>query len=120
VANRARDRLRADKRRTAKARTCEAATGQTSSPEDGLICADQTRQVNEALAQIPYEQREVIVLRIKADMKYQQIAKIQGVTYGAVQARYRRGIEQLRSILNGRLCHEADRENRTSHQQCRL
>jgi DNA-directed RNA polymerase specialized sigma24 family protein len=49
-------------------------------------------------------------------MKYRQIAKIQGVTYVAVQARYRRGIEQLRSILNGRLCHEADREYRKSNQ----
>jgi len=76
---------------------------QSDPPEDGLICAEQAQRVYEALAQLPDEQREAVVLRIKAGMRFRQIAQIQNASFVAVQARYRRGIEKLRSILNGRL-----------------
>ena len=72
-------------------------------PEDGVIFAEQAGRVYEAMAQIPYEQREAIALRINAGMTFRQIAKRQNASYVAVQARYRRGMENLRSILNGRL-----------------
>lgn len=102
VANKARDRLRTGKRHVA--RLAETASkAEAGPPEDTLICAEQARQVYAALAQVPDEQREVIALRIKAGMPFKDIAKIQDASYVAVQARYRRGIESLRSILNGRL-----------------
>lgn len=99
VANRARDRLRAAKRH----RECPGAEPQSDPPENGLICTEQARRVYEALAQLPEEQREAVVLRVKAGMKFRQIAEIQDASFVAVQARYRRGIDKLRSILNGRL-----------------
>ena len=102
VANRARDRLRAGRRQREQSGP-ESIEPQTNPPEDGLICAEQARRIYEALAQLPDEQREAIVLRIKAGMKFRQIARIQNASFVAVQARYRRGIEKLRSILNGRL-----------------
>jgi RNA polymerase sigma-70 factor (ECF subfamily) len=71
--------------------------------EDRLIYAEQAQQVYDALAQLPPEQREVIALRLKAGMRFKQIAEMQDTSYVAVQARYRRGIDKLRSILNGRL-----------------
>lgn len=103
VANRARDRLRAGKRQAARSEAETAPKAEPGPPEETLICAEQARQVYEALSRIPYEQREVIALRIKAGMKFKQIAKMQNTSYVAVQARYRRGINTLRSILNGRL-----------------
>ena len=45
----------------------------------------------------------MIALRLKAGMTFKDIAAIQDASYVAVQARYRRGIDKLRSILNGRL-----------------
>lgn len=99
VANRARDRLRAVKR----VRVPIGPEPQSDPPEDGLICAEQAERVYEALAQLPEEQREAVVLRIKAGMRFRQIAQIQNASFVAAQARYRRGIEKLRSILNGRL-----------------
>jgi RNA polymerase sigma factor (sigma-70 family) len=99
VANRARDRLRAAKRREEPA----GPEPQSDSPEDRLICTEQARRVYNALAQLPEEQRETIVLRIKAGMKFRQIANIQNASFVAVQARYRRGIDRLRSILSGRV-----------------
>ncbi len=69
----------------------------------GSICTEEARRIYEALAQLPDEQREAIVLRVKAGMRFRQIAQIQNASFVAVQARYRRGIEKLRSILNGRV-----------------
>ncbi len=103
VANRARDRLRAGKRHGARLATEAGAEPQADSPEETLICAEQAQRVYAALAQLPEEQREAVVLRIKAGMKFRQIAQIQNASFVAVQARYRRGIEKLRSILNGSL-----------------
>lgn len=103
VANKARDRLRSEKRRAVRLGADAGPEAEAGGPEERLICAEQARQVFEALSQVSDEQREVIALRIKAGMKFKDIAAIQGTSFGAVQARYRRGIEKLRSILNGRL-----------------
>lgn len=103
VANRARDRLREGKRQR---RVLPAGAGpqrQWDPPEETLICNEQAKQIYEALAQLPEEQREAIVLRVKAEMTFRQIAKVQDASYVAVQARYRRGIDRLRSILDGKL-----------------
>ena len=103
VANKARDRLRAGKRQAARSRADAVPKAEAGAPENDLICAEQARRVYEALSQVSDEQREVIALRIKAGMGFKEIAKIQGASYVAVQARYRRGIDKLRSILNGEL-----------------
>ncbi len=102
VANRARDRLRAVKRHDARRLEERAPKAEASPPEDSLICSEQAQQVYEALARVPGEQREVIVLRVQTGMKLKEIAAIQGISFVAAQARYRRGIDTLRSILNGR------------------
>jgi RNA polymerase sigma-70 factor (ECF subfamily) len=103
VANRARDRLRAGKRHVARSAGDAGPEPQAEPPEDRLICAERAYWVYEALARLPDEQREVIALRITAGMKFRKIAEIQNASYVAVQARYRRGIDKLRSILDGGL-----------------
>jgi RNA polymerase sigma factor (sigma-70 family) len=103
VANRARDRLRSGKRHGDQCLVDAGSEPLTDPPEQTLIFAEQAQRIYDALAQLPDEQREAIVLRIKAGMKFQQIAELQNASYVAVQARYRRGIDALRSILNGRL-----------------
>ena len=103
VANRARDRLRAGRRHAARLESHVTPKSKADPPENGLICAEQARQIYEALSRVPYEQREVIALRVKAGMKFKEIAAQQGASVLAVQARYRRGMDKLRSILNGRL-----------------
>ncbi len=103
VANRARDRRRAGRRQTDRLAAQVGPELRSEPPEDQLLCDERTKQVYEALAQLPDEQREAIVLHIKADMGFKQIAEMQSVSYVAMQARYRRGMEKLRSILNGRL-----------------
>jgi len=52
------------------------------------------------MKQLPYEQREVIILRLKAGMKFREIAESHGVSANTIQARYRYGMDKLQSILN--------------------
>ena len=60
-------------------------------------------QIRLHLASLPDQQREVVVLRVKAGLKFKDIARIQEVSIPTVQGRYRYGIDKLRSLLNGEL-----------------
>jgi RNA polymerase sigma-70 factor (ECF subfamily) len=103
VANRARDRLREGRRQANRLAAYVGPESRSEPAEEALLCDERAKQIYEALAQLPDEQRETIVLHIKADMGFKQIAEMQDASYVAVQARYRRGMDKLRSILNGRL-----------------
>ncbi|MHC4331906.1 MAG: sigma factor-like helix-turn-helix DNA-binding protein [Planctomycetota bacterium] len=65
------------------------------------ICSEELIKLSYALAELPYEQREVIVLRLHGDLRFRQIAKMQRVSTKTVQSRYRYGLDKLRSTLNG-------------------
>ncbi len=69
-------------------------------PEQWIINSEQLRLLNNAMAQLPYQQREVIILHAQGEMKFKAIAELQGVSINTVQSRYRYGLDKLRSILN--------------------
>jgi len=74
---------------------------------DDTPCRVETQETAEKirthLATLPDDQREVVVLRIKAGLKFKEIARMQQTTIPTVQGRYRYGIDKLRSLLNGEL-----------------
>ncbi len=53
-----------------------------------------------ALQQLPYEQREVLLLRAHSRMRFAAIAKTQGVSINTVQGRYRYAVDRLRAMLD--------------------
>jgi RNA polymerase sigma factor (sigma-70 family) len=69
-------------------------------PDRWIVCSDEFRRLNEALAQLPYDQREAVILRAQNSMKFRQIAESQHVPMKTVQSRYREGLNKLRSLLN--------------------
>jgi RNA polymerase sigma factor (sigma-70 family) len=71
------------------------------SPEMQAIQAEQCRKLPAALQQLPYEQREAVLLRHYANLRFKAIAKCQGTSVSTVQGRYRYGLEKLRSLLGG-------------------
>jgi RNA polymerase sigma-70 factor (ECF subfamily) len=73
---------------------------QSKSPQGWAILSEELQRLRKAMAEIPYEQREVIVLYMQGDITFRQIAGYQDVSVNTVQGRYRYGIEKLRSILN--------------------
>jgi RNA polymerase sigma factor (sigma-70 family) len=78
-------------------------SSEVDSPERGVMMTEQRRKIEQALGKLPYEQREVVLLRHHGQAKFSEIAKIQGVSMSAVQARYRYGLKKLRSLLGSDL-----------------
>ena len=76
-------------------------------PEQWAVLNEELRSLSRAMAQIPYEQREVIGLYMEGDLTFRQIADIQNASINTVQGRYRYGMNKLRTLLNGELNHEA-------------
>ena len=72
-------------------------------PEFAAIYSEQQQILASALATLPYEQREVILLRHFSDLKFNAIASVQNVSVNTVHGRYRYGLKKLRSLLNGEL-----------------
>jgi len=101
VVNRARDRIRANRRGPAMLDESEPISSDLGGPDHAILSSEQSQRLNCAIAMLPVEQREVIVLRLKGDMKFRQIAKLHGVSINTIQGRYRYGLNKLRSILNG-------------------
>jgi RNA polymerase sigma-70 factor (ECF subfamily) len=58
------------------------------------------RRLRSAVQELPCDQREVIMLRIHAGMKFRQIAEHQGVSLKTALSRYQYGLDKLRSMLN--------------------
>jgi RNA polymerase sigma-70 factor (ECF subfamily) len=65
------------------------------SVEQVLQRRDARRLVNEALARLPEEFREVIVLRELEDLSYKEIAAVAGIPLGTVMSRLARGRKLL-------------------------
>jgi len=105
VANRVRDLMRTSRSR-AKAlspeQACAAEQG-LSDPSRLIACNEELRLLSSALAELPYEQREVIALHIHGQMRFRVIAESLGISVNTVKGRYRYGIQKLRSILNGEI-----------------
>jgi RNA polymerase sigma-70 factor (ECF subfamily) len=101
VANRARNVNKAAWRRHGTAldgvveMACDA-----PAPEQAAIFGEQLRRLTEALQQLPYEQREVLLLRSHSGLRFAAIARTQGVSINTVQGRYRYAVDKLRSILD--------------------
>jgi len=60
----------------------------------------QAARLLQALALLPSEQREVIVLREERDLTLEQIAEIQGVGRETVKSRLRYALAKLREVLD--------------------
>ncbi|HEY3637530.1 MAG TPA: sigma-70 family RNA polymerase sigma factor [Rhizomicrobium sp.] len=60
------------------------------SPEHAALAASEGRKLNEAIAGLPAEFREALILRELEDMSYRDIAEITGVPIGTVMSRLAR------------------------------
>ena len=54
-----------------------------------------------ALAQLPQDQRQVIVLHVLGSLRFREIAHQSGESINTIQSRYRYGLVKLQSLLNG-------------------
>jgi len=72
-------------------------------PELTAMRNERALLIEQALAQLPYDQREAVILHLQVGMKFREIAKSQSVSINTIQSRYRYGLERLRCLLDGKV-----------------
>jgi RNA polymerase sigma factor (sigma-70 family) len=104
VANRARDILRATGRRAEQNQVLsERSAPLQPGPEHPAMEREMSERLAGALDQLPFEQREVIVLHLQQSLAFKEIAQHKGLSINTMMSRYRYGLDKLRSILDGEL-----------------
>jgi len=63
--------------------------------------AEQAQRLNQALADLPADQKEIVLLRIYEDMKFTEIAEVTGANVKTVESRHRLALEKLKDRLSG-------------------
>jgi RNA polymerase sigma factor (sigma-70 family) len=75
----------------------------TENPETLLAQTVDAKFVREALAQLPIEFREVMIMREMEDLSYKQISSVADLPIGTVMSRLARGRKRLRELLMSRM-----------------
>jgi RNA polymerase sigma-70 factor (ECF subfamily) len=92
-----------NKIQTAGLDKAEAIVSHSKRPEELIISSEELRRWSDVMGQLPYEQREVVILHLRAGMKFRQIARLQDISVNTIKGRYRYGLDKLRTILNGEM-----------------
>ena len=103
VANRIRSLQSIKSRQKEQISNAESVVYDYNEPVKMAILTEQSRQVETALSELPYQQREIVTLHLYSKMKFGEIARLQGVSINTIQSRYRYGLEKLKSQLNGKV-----------------
>ena len=72
-----------------------------SNPEARYQKKDETTRVNEALEQLPFNERQVLIMRFYNDMKLEEIAAAMDISRSSVKRYIASGEEKLKKILKG-------------------
>lgn len=102
VANRVRDHFR--KRSRERLMPIEDAgpmAADTDGPAQIVGDAELLQKLRAAVAELPYEQQEVVMLRVHGGLKFREIAAHQNTSIKTALSRYQYGLDKLRSMLNG-------------------
>ena len=72
------------------------------SADDLAVGSSERARVEAALARLPLELREIVVLRELEDLSYREISDVVGVPMGTVMSRLSRARSRLAVLLGGR------------------
>jgi RNA polymerase sigma-70 factor (ECF subfamily) len=103
VVNRVRDKIRTRRRQPSALDEAHSICSTTSGPELSAVCTEELQYLSRAMAQLPYEQKEVVMLHMHSGMMFKRIAQLQDVSINTVQSRYRYALDKLRSLMNGEM-----------------
>lgn len=104
VANNARNRNKAKKRhKSIGLDEADPIVSDSERPDIAAMFGEESLQLTWALAQLPYEQREVLLLHLYSGMKFKAIARLNGESVNTIKGRFRYGLNKLRSLLDSRM-----------------
>ena len=107
IANRVRDLNRAKPQQDARLDEAGFISAGSNTPDRLAVSAEESRRISYAMAHLPYEQREVIVLHLQGGMTFKTIARSMDISINTVQSQYRYGLDKLQSVLDGEVKNEA-------------
>lgn len=100
VANRARNTNKAKLHQGVGLDQAGSFCSDSDDPTNSIICNEQLQKLSNAMAQLPYDQREVILLHHQTAMTFRAIAESLGISNNTAKSRYRYGLDKLRLILD--------------------
>lgn len=103
VLNRSRDMLRSRIYNIVEIERAKTQISGQMNPQQQAMQNENENFLEQALAKVPPPQREVVILHLHGDLTFREIADIEKESINTIQARYRYGLEKLRSILNGQI-----------------
>jgi len=103
VANRARNHNRDQRPKAVEPGSAVEQRGCAAAPLERIVCNEQLQRMAAALELLPYDQREVIGLRLYGQMSFRAIARDLGVAVTTAKSRYQYGLKKLRVSLNSEL-----------------
>jgi len=107
VANNARNRNKAKQRHDSVGLDgIEPIVSDSKRPDFPAMFGEELQRLTWALAQRPYQQREILILHVYSGMKFKEIAKLSGESINTLKGRYRYGLDKLRSLLNSEVKNE--------------
>jgi len=69
-------------------------------PLETLVCNEQLALLSSAMAELPFEQREIVMLHLHGRMTFLAIAKAAQISANTAKSRYRYAMDKLRVTLN--------------------
>ena len=100
VANAARNNNRTRQTKTVPLENTDCPGADCDQPLQTIICSEQLQQLAGAMAQLPHDQREVLILHLQTGMKFKAIAESLKISPNTAKSRHRYALEKLRKILN--------------------
>ena len=99
VANKARDLLRKQKIRGNNSQEAQRQVNVEAEPLKLLVQDEEMGLMEQGLATLPYDQREVIILRCQGGMTFREIALALDVPLKTAHSRWGYGLEKLRAFI---------------------
>jgi RNA polymerase sigma-70 factor (ECF subfamily) len=103
VVNLVRDRMRKLSRESARLDGAARIRSNVESPEVLAVNSEQQQKLAAAIGELPYEQREALILHLQGGLMFKQIARLQKVSTNTAWSRYRYALKRLRSQLNSEM-----------------
>lgn len=75
-------------------------SGSAESPLEPLVAGEDQQGLRKALAALPEDQREALLMKYWQDLEYEEMSKRTGVSEEALYQRVCRGLKRLREVLS--------------------
>jgi len=98
ILNAIRDMIRRRKRQETRLALTAVSKCVPHSPYEHCIRLEETLRAEKLLRVLPDSQREVVCMRIRQGLKFEEIAQVQGVSSSTARGRYRYGISRLQGL----------------------